>query len=192
MLSAVFTGGLGVEDVSSVSVDWAGIKANLTEVISGHMLWECTELTPHLVTWMSIVTNTTWMENFILYFWQAFTQQSKFTYRVVLDEVTSWDETSAICTNGVCPLPSGALTMDGPLPHTLTLALTELHSCKPISHVTTLDLSILHPLAHETFSRSVLLLSLAFMEALTIYGLVVALALLFAHSCISFEISCAA
>ncbi|CAM6007924.1 unnamed protein product [Sphagnum balticum] len=58
-----------------------------------------------------------------------------------------------MCTNGVCPLPSGALTMDGPLPHTATLALTELHSCKPISHVTTLDLSILHPLAHETFSR---------------------------------------
>jgi hypothetical protein len=130
------------------------------------MLWECTKLasvlgasvigdsevvTPHLVTWMSIVTLTTWMENFILYFWQAFTQQSKFTYRVVLHKVTSWDETSAMC-----PLPSGALTMDGPLPHTVTLALTKLHSCKPISHLTSLDLSILHPLAHKTFSRSVL------------------------------------
>ncbi len=105
---------------------------------------------------MTIVTLTTWMENFILYFWQAFTQQSNFTYRVVLDKVTTWDETSAICTNGVCPLPSGALTMDGPLPHTVTLELTELHSYQRISHVTTLDLSILHPLAHETFSRSVL------------------------------------
>jgi hypothetical protein len=93
---------------------------------------------------MSIVTLTTWMENFILYFWLAFTQQSKFTYRVVLDEVTTWDETSAMCTNGVCPLPSRALTMDGPLPHTVTLALTKLHSCKcshygwpPTSHCDT-------------------------------------------------------
>jgi hypothetical protein len=49
--------------------------------------------------------------------------------RVVLDDVTTWDETSAIYTNGVCPVPSGALTMDGPLPHTAKLALTDLHSC---------------------------------------------------------------
>jgi IAP75 family protein translocase len=74
-LSAVFTGGPGVEEVPSVWVDRAGIKANLTE---------------------------------------AFTRQSKFTYGVVLEEVTTRDETSAICTNGARALPSGALTMDGP------------------------------------------------------------------------------
>ncbi len=33
---------------------------------------------------------------------------------MVLEEVTTRDETSAICTNGARALPSGALTMDGP------------------------------------------------------------------------------
>lgn len=33
---------------------------------------------------------------------------------MVLEEVTTRDETSAICTNGARTLPSGALTMDGP------------------------------------------------------------------------------
>lgn len=74
-LSAVFTGGPGVEEVPSVWVDRAGFKANLTE---------------------------------------CFTRQSKFTYGLVLEEVTTRDETSAICDHGARTLPSGALTSDGP------------------------------------------------------------------------------
>lgn len=79
-LSPVFTGGPGLEEVPTVWVDRAGVKANITE---------------------------------------NFTRQSKFTYGLVLEEVTTRDETSAICTNGGRALPSGALSMDGP-PTTLS------------------------------------------------------------------------
>lgn len=79
-LSPVFTGGPGLDEVPTVWVDRAGVKANITE---------------------------------------NFTRQSKFTYGLVLEEVTTRDETSAICTNGGRALPSGALSMDGP-PTTLS------------------------------------------------------------------------
>eukprot|EP00246_Nothoceros_aenigmaticus_P003842 TRINITY_DN15047_c0_g2_i1.p1 TRINITY_DN15047_c0_g2~~TRINITY_DN15047_c0_g2_i1.p1 ORF type:complete len:600 (-),score=84.51 TRINITY_DN15047_c0_g2_i1:420-2054(-) len=74
-LSAVFTGGVGVDEVPAVWVDRAGLKANITE---------------------------------------NFTRQSKYTYGLVVEEVTTRDETSAICTVGARTLPSGALSMDGP------------------------------------------------------------------------------
>ncbi|CAM6103858.1 unnamed protein product [Calypogeia fissa] len=45
---------------------------------------------------------------------ENFTRQSKFTYGLVVEEVTTRDETSAICTNGSRTLPSGALSMEGP------------------------------------------------------------------------------
>lgn len=47
------------------------------------------------------------------------TRQSKFTYGVVMEEITTRDETSTVCTNGARALPSGALSMDGP-PTTLS------------------------------------------------------------------------
>eukprot|EP00249_Psilotum_nudum_P007448 c20564_g1_i1 orf=226-2583(+) len=93
-LSPVFTGGPGVEEVPSIWVDRAGLKANITE---------------------------------------TFTRQSKFTYGMVVEEVTTRDETSAICTNGSHTLPSGALSMDGP-PTTL--------SDKGIDHLTFLQANI--------------------------------------------------
>ncbi|KAH7306402.1 hypothetical protein KP509_22G009500 [Ceratopteris richardii] len=79
-LSPVFTGGPGFDEVPTVWVDRAGLKANITE---------------------------------------NFTRQSKFTYGLVFEEVTTRDETSAICTNGCRTLPSGAFSMDGP-PTTLS------------------------------------------------------------------------
>ncbi|KAH7424821.1 hypothetical protein KP509_11G026700 [Ceratopteris richardii] len=79
-LSPVFTGGPGLDEVPTVWVDRAGLKANITE---------------------------------------NFTRQSKFTYGLVFEEVTTRDETSAICTNGCRTLPSGAFSMDGP-PTTLS------------------------------------------------------------------------
>ncbi|EFJ06297.1 hypothetical protein SELMODRAFT_270688 [Selaginella moellendorffii] len=74
-VSAVFTGGPGLEDVPGIWVDRAGFKAGITE---------------------------------------NFTRQSKLTYGFVMEEVTTRDENSAICTNGARVLPSGALSMDGP------------------------------------------------------------------------------
>ncbi|ERN07972.1 protein TOC75-3, chloroplastic [Amborella trichopoda] len=50
---------------------------------------------------------------------ENFTRQSKFTYGLVLEEITTRDETSSICTNGARALPSGGLSMDGP-PTTLS------------------------------------------------------------------------
>lgn len=50
---------------------------------------------------------------------QSFTRQSKFTYGLVLEEITTRDETSSICTHGTRPLPNGGLSMDGP-PTTLS------------------------------------------------------------------------
>ncbi|XXG75258.1 hypothetical protein AAC387_Pa07g3804 [Persea americana] len=50
---------------------------------------------------------------------EAFTRQSKFTYGIVMEEITTRDETSSICTNGSRALPSGGLSMDGP-PTTLS------------------------------------------------------------------------
>ncbi|KAJ0979535.1 hypothetical protein J5N97_015009 [Dioscorea zingiberensis] len=50
---------------------------------------------------------------------ESFTQQSKLTYGLVLEEITTRDETNTICTHGTRPLPSGALSMDGP-PTTLS------------------------------------------------------------------------
>ncbi|KAI0518671.1 hypothetical protein KFK09_006107 [Dendrobium nobile] len=50
---------------------------------------------------------------------ESFTRQSKFTYGLVMEEITTRDETSSICTHGARPLPSGGLSMDGP-PTTLS------------------------------------------------------------------------
>ncbi|CAA7406347.1 unnamed protein product [Spirodela intermedia] len=47
------------------------------------------------------------------------TRQSKFTYGLVMEEITTRDETSSICTNGTRTLPSGGLNMNGP-PTTLS------------------------------------------------------------------------
>ncbi|MQM15804.1 hypothetical protein Taro_048752 [Colocasia esculenta] len=47
------------------------------------------------------------------------TRQSKFTYGLVMEEITTRDETSSICTNGARALPSGGLNMNGP-PTTLS------------------------------------------------------------------------
>eukprot|EP00252_Welwitschia_mirabilis_P014976 TRINITY_DN33063_c0_g1_i1.p1 TRINITY_DN33063_c0_g1~~TRINITY_DN33063_c0_g1_i1.p1 ORF type:complete len:799 (+),score=141.39 TRINITY_DN33063_c0_g1_i1:214-2610(+) len=47
------------------------------------------------------------------------TRQSKLTYGLVLERVTTRDETYTVCTNGARALPSGALSMDGP-PTTLS------------------------------------------------------------------------
>ncbi|ERN07740.1 hypothetical protein AMTR_s00012p00069830 [Amborella trichopoda] len=45
--------------------------------------------------------------------------ESKFTYGLVLEEITTRDATSSICINGARALPSGELSMDGP-PTTLS------------------------------------------------------------------------
>ncbi|ONK80912.1 uncharacterized protein A4U43_C01F23140 [Asparagus officinalis] len=50
---------------------------------------------------------------------ESFTRQSKFTYGLVMEEITTRDETSTVCTNGARQLPTGALSMDGP-PTTLS------------------------------------------------------------------------
>ncbi|KAK1299008.1 hypothetical protein QJS10_CPB14g01617 [Acorus calamus] len=50
---------------------------------------------------------------------EAYTRQSKFTYGIVAEEITTRDETSSICTNGSRALPTGGLSMDGP-PTTLS------------------------------------------------------------------------
>lgn len=50
---------------------------------------------------------------------QSFTRQSKFTYGLVVEEITTLAETSTVCTNGSRALPSGGITMDGP-PTTLS------------------------------------------------------------------------
>nr|XP_010937578.1 protein TOC75-3, chloroplastic [Elaeis guineensis] len=50
---------------------------------------------------------------------EAFTRQSKFSYGLVMEEITTRDETSSICTHGARVLPIGGLSMDGP-PTTLS------------------------------------------------------------------------
>lgn len=45
---------------------------------------------------------------------QKLTPQSKFTYGIVLEQITARDEKNKICTNGSRILPNGALRMDGP------------------------------------------------------------------------------
>ncbi|CAL9094133.1 unnamed protein product, partial [Musa acuminata var. zebrina] len=50
---------------------------------------------------------------------ENYTRQSKFTYGLVMEEITPRDETSSICTHGARALPSGGLSMDGP-PTTLS------------------------------------------------------------------------
>ncbi|KAG6535271.1 protein TOC75-3, chloroplastic-like [Zingiber officinale] len=50
---------------------------------------------------------------------ENFTRQSKFTYGLVMEEISTRDETSSVCTHGVRALPSGGLSMDGP-PTTLS------------------------------------------------------------------------
>ncbi|RWW64562.1 hypothetical protein BHE74_00028206 [Ensete ventricosum] len=50
---------------------------------------------------------------------RSFNRQSKFTYGLVMEEITTRDETTSICTHGARVLPSGGLSMDGP-PTTLS------------------------------------------------------------------------
>ncbi|ONL96507.1 Protein TOC75-3 chloroplastic [Zea mays] len=50
---------------------------------------------------------------------ESFTRQSKFTYGLVVEEITTRDETNTICTHGSRAMPSGGLSMDGP-PTTLS------------------------------------------------------------------------
>ncbi|URE42214.1 Surface antigen [Musa troglodytarum] len=50
---------------------------------------------------------------------ESFTRQSKFTYGLVMEEITTRDETTSVCTHGARVLPSGGLSMDGP-PTTLS------------------------------------------------------------------------
>lgn len=57
--------------------------------------------------------------NILISILQSFTRQSKFTYGLVVEEITTRDETSNVCTNGSRALPSGGITMDGP-PTTLS------------------------------------------------------------------------
>nr|CAB3489618.1 unnamed protein product [Digitaria exilis] len=45
---------------------------------------------------------------------EKLTPQSKFTYGIVLEQITARDEKNKICTNGSRILPNGALRMDGP------------------------------------------------------------------------------
>ncbi|WVZ66444.1 hypothetical protein U9M48_015657 [Paspalum notatum var. saurae] len=45
---------------------------------------------------------------------ENFTRQSKFTYGLVVEEITTRDEDYNICTHGSRVLPSGVLNMDGP------------------------------------------------------------------------------
>ena len=48
-LSPVFTGGPGVDEVPAIWVDRAGLKANITEVISGCPDWPAFSLSPFSV-----------------------------------------------------------------------------------------------------------------------------------------------
>jgi hypothetical protein len=50
---------------------------------------------------------------------QNFTPQSKFTYGLVMEEITTRDENSQICENGQRVLPNGGISADGP-PTTLS------------------------------------------------------------------------
>ncbi|XP_061337910.1 protein TOC75, chloroplastic isoform X1 [Gastrolobium bilobum] len=50
---------------------------------------------------------------------ENFTRQSKFTYGLVMEEITTRDESSHICANGQRVLPSGGISADGP-PTTLS------------------------------------------------------------------------
>ncbi|TVU38276.1 hypothetical protein EJB05_11636, partial [Eragrostis curvula] len=45
---------------------------------------------------------------------ESFTRQSKFTYGLVVEQITARDENNNICTHGSRALPSGFLSMDGP------------------------------------------------------------------------------
>lgn len=56
---------------------------------------------------------------FVLGAMQNFTRQSKFTYGLVMEEITTRDESSHICSNGQRVLPSGGISADGP-PTTLS------------------------------------------------------------------------
>uniref|UniRef100_A0A0D6R0X4 Uncharacterized protein n=1 Tax=Araucaria cunninghamii TaxID=56994 RepID=A0A0D6R0X4_ARACU len=79
---------------------------------------------------------------------ENFSRQNKFTYGVVLEEITTRDETSTVCANGARALPSGALSMDGPpttlsgtgidrmafLQANITLDNTEIIDGNPVGH----------------------------------------------------------
>ncbi|TVU02213.1 hypothetical protein EJB05_52309, partial [Eragrostis curvula] len=45
---------------------------------------------------------------------ESFTRQSKFTYGLVVEEITARDEDNNICTHGSRSLPNGIMSLDGP------------------------------------------------------------------------------
>lgn len=55
----------------------------------------------------------------VMFFSQNFNRQSKFTYGLVFEEITTRDESSHISTHGQRVLPSGGISADGP-PTTLS------------------------------------------------------------------------
>jgi len=59
------------------------------------------------------------MSGYMLRVEQNFTRQSKFTYGIVMEEITTSDESSHISSNGQRVLPSGGISADGP-PTTLS------------------------------------------------------------------------
>jgi hypothetical protein len=59
------------------------------------------------------------MSAYMLCVEQNFTRQSKFTYGIVMEEITTRDESSHISSNGQRVLPSGGISADGP-PTTLS------------------------------------------------------------------------
>ena len=54
-----------------------------------------------------------------MFLFQNFTRQSKFTYGLVCEEITTRDESSHIATTGQRILPNGGISADGP-PTTLS------------------------------------------------------------------------
>lgn len=74
-VSPTFTGGPLIEDVPSIWIDRAGLKATLS---------------------------------------QNFTRQSRSNLSVVLEEITSRDDSGAVCVHGSKQLANGAMSVDGP------------------------------------------------------------------------------
>jgi hypothetical protein len=107
-LSPVFTGGPGSDEVPPIWIDRVGCKANITEV---HVV----PCNLYLVCVSEFINNMPFSVLCI----QSFTKQSKLTWGLVLEEITTRDETSTICTHGARALPTGGLSMDGP-PTTLS------------------------------------------------------------------------
>lgn len=104
-----------MDEVPPIWVDRAGIKANITEV-SGNTSSMSTLLFEKPFGFCKIPSL---MFAYLICAEQNFTRQSKFTYGLVMEEITTRDESSHICPNGQRVLPSGGISADGP-PTTLS------------------------------------------------------------------------